>query len=316
MLRQQPPGPGEAAGNGLVAPEHERHQMAPDLIVAQALARLRIAGAQQRAEEILGLFVDAAAAGDHPLHDLLERATCLLEAPVGGRRDVLRQDDRLRQQLVRVADRELDRVRHHERFLPPVGREHGPADIGQGEVRHLAGDVDRLSALGVIRPPLQQRVRLVGHQPVEALQQLGVEGRLRELPLRAPVVALDADEPVADDHPPLAPDERRARIVVGVILERVHREVRVREQVDREERPDAAELDDVAVLPVPRHQRAEDVVLEAERVAQHGMAARAGNLAGRRHVPAGVETGAAAAASARFGARPSLARGVMIIGMP
>src|SRR5262249_38095783 len=109
--------------------------------------------------------------------------------------------------------------------------------------------------------------------------ELRVERRLRELALLLPEVALDADEPVADDHLPLRADERCARIVLSVVLEDVHRVVRVSDEIEREERAHAAELDDVSVLAEPGHERADDVVLESERVAEDGVPART------RHLP-------------------------------
>ena len=146
-------------------------------------------------------------------------------------------------------------------------------------MHHLRLDVERLSALGMARPPVEHLAGGLDHRRSECVDPIGSEGRLRDAAGVGPPFALGGDEPLADDRLELVRDELRTRIVGDVVPEHTLHVVGVDEQVDRERAP---EVDDVAVLEPGVHERLHVVPLDLPDAPEDRVPARSGYRPARR----------------------------------
>ena len=185
-------------GGRLVPGQQEDEGLVPDLVVAEPLPRLGVAGADEQAHEVRPAVGVAAVVGDEVVHDLVDVGLHGVRPPVAEGRPVLRGPEGVDRPL----EGPLAQVRHpvleDRQHVLHVGAEDRLADHPQRHPRHVGAQVDG-APVGE-RPPAVHGLGPLLHDHRDVVAHGLVREQGLHLPLLAlPHVAVGRQQPVAEE---------------------------------------------------------------------------------------------------------------------
>ena len=183
---------GQGRGRGVVAGEHQGHQLVADLLVGEPLPRL-VSDSDQEAEDVhLALVGSRPALGDLGVDDLVEHGARARHLRPGRARAA--QQPQVEVGAVE-AERPLEMLSCRRTLACLVGiePEQGPHRDPHRQPPHPLVDVDDLA----VPQPLDRRSRLGHHRLHRSSDLLAVEGRHHDLARTIVVGVVDRQQAVA-----------------------------------------------------------------------------------------------------------------------
>ncbi len=244
--------------------QQQRHDFIAHLPVVHPLSCLLVTRQQQHREQVT-LVVALPALGNDILHDSVERANCLLNAAVAGRRKAQRWN--------RMID--VVRERCHQRrkcltngirLIAEVNAEQGLAHDTQRQAHHLRRHIQELFVHCSVLPMLQHSPGGVRHERAKGGKLLAMEGGLHETPLVQPGLPVVGEESLAKQGTEEVHEIGIFAVVAMILLQHMLDIVRVKNHVGRPH--EKADRHDVAVALEHGHVKAEGIALNSTRTPQ------------------------------------------------
>jgi len=257
MLREEPPGPGEGAGGGLVAGKEESESFIAELLCGHAGA-VFILCLEKHGEEVAGVLRGLAALLDDAVDDLRELTNGAVGLEVAARREPLGSHDETAK-VGGVFEEDGEGFANLRGVAFDIGVEESFADHLKGEAHHGVVEVERLTGL----PGFEEARGACGHGRGVIGNAGAVKGGLHHAALTEPEIALAGEEAIAENVAVGTEDaalDEFARVIDKDVFDMIGVEEKERANVKE------AEADDVTVI--ARGTRHEGERVAAERAAQ------------------------------------------------